>query len=74
MTESAKPVTNPTALLSEAALKHGVVLTSEQVALATEWRGAMEAAVDAVRRMDVKDCEPAAAFVPVAASRNSVGG
>lgn len=74
MTESVEPVANPAALLSDAALRHGIVLTAEQVALAAEWRAAMEAAVDTVREMDVEGYEPAAVFHPVTAPRLTSGG
>ena len=74
MTESVEPVTNTAALLSDAALRHGIVLTSEQVELAAEWRAAMIAAVESVRGMQVEGHEPAAVFHPAAASRLTSGG
>lgn len=74
MSESNEPATNPAALLSDAALRHDIVLTAEQVALAAEWRAAMVAAVEAVREMDVVGHEPAAVFHPVSASRLTSGG
>lgn len=74
MSESNEPVANSAALLSDAALRHGIDLTTEQVALAAEWRAAMESAVEAVRDMDVEVHEPAAVFHPVSTSRLTSGG
>ena len=74
MTETVEQDIDPTARLKDAALRHGVELTSEQAQLGAEWRAAMVSAVDAVRGMGVQGCEPAAVFNPVKVSRRRSGG
>lgn len=60
--------------VTKAAEKHGIPLTTDQARMGAEWRGAMAAAVDAVRRLDVAGYEPAAVFSPVAHSKADIGG
>ena len=74
MTETVEQDMNPTVRLKDAALRHGIELTSEQAELGAEWHAAMVSAVDAVRAMNVQGYEPAAVFNPVQVSRPRSGG
>ena len=74
MAETVEQDMNPTARLKDAALRHGIELTSEQAQLGAEWHAAMVSAVGAVRGMDVQGYEPAAVFNPFEVSRPGSGG